>query len=286
MHNRRRGVNDPQTRDEVMSAVARAREDLDLALARRELLADDDRQRFSYSVHALNNYLMVVATTIQLLRTKLAVKEDREARRLLDSLKQATSLMMSTARGVLTATPDALPPLLFGKASLAEIAEGVCLAYRDIAHNKRIRIAWKAPVMPDRVLTDRVAAGAVLDNLLSNAVKYSEAGKAISVTVTIQGEEVLCSVRDHGPGLSKADQAKLFQRGVPLTAQPTGGETSTGYGLAIANDLAKALGGRLTCTSVLGEGSVFTFSLPLAKPSDPFDETGGGSLPKSPSRTT
>ena len=279
MNNRRRGDSDPEMRDEVLAAIARARADLDLALARRESLADDDRQRFSYSVHALNNYLMIVATTLQLLRTKLAVKEDREVRRWLDSLKQATSLMMSTARGVLTATPDALPPLLFEKASLAEIAEGVCLAYRDIAHNKRIRVAWKAPPTRDRVLTDRVAAGAVLDNLLSNAVKYSEAGKAISVNVTIQGDEVLCSVRDHGPGLSEEDQAKLFQRGVPLTAQPTGGETSTGYGLAIANDLAKALGGRLSCTSVLGQGSAFTFSLPLAKPSaDLFDDTGRGTL--------
>lgn len=287
MPNRHRKGPDPETRDEVVSAIARARADLDSALARRELLADDDRQRFSYSVHALNNYLMVVATTLQLLRTKLALKEDREVRRWLDSLKQATSLMMSTARGVLTATPDALPPLLFEMASLAEIANGVCAAYRDIARNKRIRVMCQAPTRRDRVLTDRVAVGAVLDNLLSNAVKYSEAGKAVSVTVTIDAEEVSCTIRDHGPGLSVEDQARLFQRGVPLTAQPTGGETSTGYGLAIASDLAKALGGRLSCTSALGEGSVFTFALPLAKPgADPFDETGGGTLPVLPVPST
>jgi two-component system, sensor histidine kinase and response regulator len=273
---------DPKTREEVASAVIRARANLDLALARRESLAEDDRQRFSYSVHALNNYLMVVATTLQLLRKKLAVKEDREVKRWLDSLKQATSLMMSTARGVLTATPDALPPLLFERASLVEIADGVCSAYREIARNKHVRIAWKAPAKRDRVLTDRVAAGAVLDNLLSNAVKYSEAGQAILVKVAIHSEEVLCSVCDHGPGLSEKDQARLFQRGVTLTSQPTGGETATGYGLAIANDLAKALGGRLSCTSALGQGSVFTFFLPIAKPGDPFDETGGGELPTLP----
>jgi two-component system sensor histidine kinase/response regulator len=255
----------PKTRAEVMSAITRARSDLDLALAHLEVLADDDRQRFSYSVHALNNYLMVVSTTLQLLRTKLTPGGDRDIRRWLDSLKQATNLMMSTARGVLTSTPDALPPLLFEPASLAEIAEGVCRAYGDIARNKRVRIAWRPPAKRDRVLTDRVAAGAVLDNLLSNAVKYSEAGTAISVTATIQHDEVVCFVRDRGPGLSEADQARLFQRGVRLSAQPTAGEPSTGYGLAIASDLTKALGGRLSCTSVLGEGSCFTFSLPLAE---------------------
>jgi hypothetical protein len=107
-----------QARAEVVSAIARARADLDRALARLELLADDDRQRVSYSVHALSNYLMVVATTVQLLQNRLAPNGERDVRRLLDSLKQATNLMMNTARGVLTATPDSLPPLLFEHASL------------------------------------------------------------------------------------------------------------------------------------------------------------------------
>jgi signal transduction histidine kinase len=267
----------PQERAEVVLAIARARADLDRALARLESLAADDKQRVSYSVHALNNYLMVVSTTVQFLATRLAAKGDRDIKRWLDSLKQATNLMMSTARGVLTATSDGLPPLLFEPASLAEIAEAACRAYRDIARNKRVRIGWRAPSRPDQVLTDRVAAGAVLDNLLSNAVKYSEAGMSVSVATTIERGYAVCSVRDRGPGLSEDDQAKLFQRGVPLSAQPTGGESSTGYGLAIAKDLTGALGGQLSCKSVLGQGSCFTFSLPLA-PADA--ETPGGSAPR------
>ncbi len=270
-----------QKREAVGLAIARVREDFDRALARLETLADDDRQRVSYSVHALNNYLMVVATTIQLLKTKLAPKGDRDVRRWMDSLKQATNLMMSTARGVLTATPDVLPPLLFEPASLTEIAEGVCLAYSDIARNKRVRIAWKAPAIRDRVLTDRVAAGAVLDNLLSNAVKYSPPGTVVSLTTSIEHGWVACSVRDRGPGLSEADQAKLFQRGIRLSAQPTAGESSTGYGLAIANDLTKALGGRLSCTSVLGEGSSFIFSLPLAQPDVILSDESRGAAERS-----
>jgi signal transduction histidine kinase len=252
-----------QARIEVVSAIARARTDLDRALARLEVIADNDRQRVSYSVHALNNYLMVVATTLDLLRLKLDPKGDRDVRRWLDSLKQATHLMMSTARGVLTANAS-IPPLLFEPASLAEIADGVCGAYRSIARKKRVRILWKTPARPDQVMTDRVAAGAVLDNLLSNAVKYSEAGTAVSVTTTIGPAEVACSVRDRGPGLTEDDKLKLFKRGAPGSAQPTGGETSSGFGLAIANDLTTALGGRLIYTSALGEGSCFTFSLPLA----------------------
>jgi len=254
----------PQKRAEIVSAIARARGDLDRALARLEVLADDNRQRVSYSVHALNNYLMVVATTLQLLRTKLAPDGDRDVRRWLDSLKQATNLMMSTARGVLTAAVEGVPPLIQEPASLSEIAKAVCDGYKDIARLKGVRIVWRSPTKRDEVLTDRVAAGVVLDNLLSNAVKYSPMGASISVGMAIGRHDVVCSVADRGPGLSAADQANLFQRGVRLSAEPTAGETSTGYGLAIAHDLAKALGGTLSCTSTLGEGSCFAFALPLA----------------------
>jgi len=279
VRNRRGGQ---ETRIEVISAIARARQDLDSALERLELLAHNDQQRVSYSVHALNNYLMVVATTIQLLEARLTPKMDRDVKRWLASLKQATNLMMSTARGVLTASSEVIPPLLLEPTSLAHIAKGVCTAYSDIARRKQVRIHWKSPATRDRVLTDRVAVGAVLDNLLSNAVKYSEPGTTVSVTTTIVGDEVVCSIRDHGPGLIAADQAKLFQRGVPLSARPTGGESSTGYGLAIAQDLTKALGGRLSCTSVLGEGSCFEFSLALTKKEAGTSERDDDRIPRDP----
>lgn len=254
------------TRAEATSAIVRARADLDRALAVLQSLAAGDRERFSYSVHALSNYLMVVSSTVHILRKRFLTKGDRDLKRLLDSLAQSTNLMMSTARGVLTATGDVIPPLLLAPASLVEIAQGACFAYRDVARAKHIRILWKAPNRRDRVFTDSVAAGAVLDNLLSNAIKYSAPGSCVSVTLVVQPDQVYCSVCDKGPGLSESDQAKLFQPGVPLSTQPTDGESSTGYGLAIANDLAKALGGLLTCTSVLGEGTCFTFSLPIAAP--------------------
>jgi len=252
----------PQIHADVAAAVATARADLDRALERLQSLSDDDLQRFSYSVHALHNYLMVVSTTLELLRSKLA-PADRDTRRWLDSLKQATHLMMSTARGVLTAAPNVVPTLVLETGSLVEIADTVSRGYSDLAKVKGVRIERRLPAERDRVLTDRVAAGAVIDNLLSNAIKYSAAGKTVTGTVVLPEHDVVCSVRDQGPGLDEADQARLFQRGVRLSPQPTGGETSTGFGLAIAYDLATALGGKLSCTSVVGQGSCFVFSLPL-----------------------
>ncbi|MFL6247812.1 MAG: sensor histidine kinase [Thermoanaerobaculia bacterium] len=260
-----------ESRAEVVLAIARARSDLDRALAQLEAIADDDRQRVSYSVHALNNYLMVVSTTVQLLQTKFGWTSDRDTKRWLASLRQATNLMMSTARSVLTVTPSEIPPLLFEPASLGEIAESVCESYRAIANRKRVRLICRSSKERDRVVTDRVAAAAVLDNLLSNAVKYTPAGSTVKITTITAAREVVCSVRDCGPGFSAVDQANLYRRGVRLTAQPTAGESSTGYGLAIAHDLATALNGQLSCTSTLGEGACFLFSLPLATELESFE---------------
>ena len=69
-------------------------------------------------------------------------------------------------------------------------------------------------------------------------------------------------VRDEGPGLSQEDQAKLFQRGARLTPRPTGDESCTGYGLAVAKELIGNLGGKIWCESVLGQGACFSFRLP------------------------
>jgi signal transduction histidine kinase len=102
-----------------------------------------------------------------------------------------------------------------------------------------------------------------MDNLLSNAVKYSFPEKRIWVELRAESITVACSVRDEGPGLSQEDQARLFQRGVRLSAEPTGGESSNGYGLAVAKELIDRLGGHLWCESTIGAGACFSFSLPM-----------------------
>jgi signal transduction histidine kinase len=103
---------------------------------------------------------------------------------------------------------------------------------------------------------------AVLDNLLSNAVKYSERGKRIRVIVAEGPEEVVCHVEDEGPGLSDEEQARAFRPGARLSSRPTAGETSSGFGLAVAKELVVKLGGEVWCQSSVGHGARFSFSLP------------------------
>jgi signal transduction histidine kinase len=110
-------------------------------------------------------------------------------------------------------------------------------------------------------------------------VKYSPLGKRVWVRVRPEAEHVVCSVQDEGPGLGPEDRAKLFQRGVRLSAVPTGGEPSTGYGLAVAKELVSQLGGEIWCDSQPGQGACFSIRLPVWR--EGGNEPGSGSSPAS-----
>jgi signal transduction histidine kinase len=118
----------------------------------------------------------------------------------------------------------------------------------------------------ETIIVSGLRAGAihVLQNLLSNAIKYSPRGSRVSITATQTGKSGRMLVMDRGPGISEEDQARLFQRFVRGGNEPTEGESSTGLGLAMAKQQARAMGGNLWYDPREGGGSVFTLELPLA----------------------
>ena len=107
--------------------------------------------------------------------------------------------------------------------------------------------------------------GQVVDNLLSNAVKYSPLGKDIYVKLSCEADKVKLSVRDQGPGISDEERDKLFQHFQKLSARPTGGESSSGLGLAIAQRIVEEHGGSIGVKSEPGQGASFYFELPRLK---------------------
>ncbi len=115
----------------------------------------------------------------------------------------------------------------------------------------------------DNILFDHDYIKQIIDNLISNALKFSEFNKNIFITLKMQGEEALFSVRDEGPGISEEDQKMLFKPFQKLNARPTGGERSTGLGLTIVKKLIEDHNGRFSVESQLGVGSKFSFTLPL-----------------------
>ena len=105
----------------------------------------------------------------------------------------------------------------------------------------------------------------LLDNLVGNALKYSEAGTAVDIVATIDHDEVEIAVIDRGMGIAPEDISAVFEPFFRSTAARHSGAAGTGLGLAVARQIAMALGGRLTCQSELEKGSRFAFVL-ISKP--------------------
>jgi ligand-binding sensor domain-containing protein/signal transduction histidine kinase len=110
--------------------------------------------------------------------------------------------------------------------------------------------------------TDKFLLWRVLENLISNAIKYSPEGKPIVVTAKQHNEQTEFVIKDEGLGFSEDDKKKMFGKFQKLSAQPTGGEISTGLGLSIVKMIVEKLGGTIEVESEQHVGSEFIVTLP------------------------
>jgi signal transduction histidine kinase len=248
---------------DVAALIEAAKGDLEQALQQLQQLPALDSGAVRYALHTLANYLNITTACVYMLGIALADHPDSEVKTYLQNLERITELMAHLTRHLNHASAARQVPLLRETVDLARMARLGCEFYQTVSASKQIEISCEVKDPIARAAGDRVAVATVLDNLLSNAVKYSPAGKRIWVRVKAEQDHVVCAVQDEGPGLSAEDQARLFREGEPLGPRPTGGEPSTGYGLAISRDLIERMGGRIWCESQPGQGAVFSFRLPI-----------------------
>jgi len=247
---------------EAAAAIERAKNELDGALERLSTLPAVDAGRLTYAAHALGNYLMVVSTTVHLLRNALKASSDNDVCDRLSALTHATKLMKHLVRQLLAGEGADKPNLLLMPFDLTTVVKWASDEYQPIGAEKGIQIVRDISPTPITIWADRVALGAILDNLFSNAVKYSAEGGIVTVSVYEMNGSGVTSIADSGPGIKESELSQLFTRGGRLSNLPTGGEHSTGYGLAIAKDLVDALDGRIWVENNL-RGATFSFSVPL-----------------------
>jgi two-component system sensor histidine kinase KdpD len=104
----------------------------------------------------------------------------------------------------------------------------------------------------------------VICNLLENAAKYSKAGTVITISAERREEAVAISVADRGIGIDPSEQALVFERFYRAKSQGEG-TAGTGMGLPISRSIIEAHGGKIDVTSQPGQGSVFTFTIPVTR---------------------
>ncbi len=119
------------------------------------------------------------------------------------------------------------------------------------------------PTVPAEARGDAGRLRQIILNLLGNAVKFTERGTVTLTVNTVRPGEVRFTVRDTGIGIPAGQIHRLFDSFTQADSSTSRRFGGTGLGLAISNELVERMGGQMFCSSVLGEGSVFSFHVPL-----------------------
>ncbi len=150
---------------------------------------------------------------------------------------------------------------------------GYCMTmFREKAGNHRIKMSLAAEEAPEIIRADLRKFKQIVINLLSNALKFTPDGGEVQVSASLNGGEVLISVRDSGIGFKPEDMERIFTPFERAGEDANKNIEGTGLGLSMVKRLVELHGGRVWAESAPGEGSVFHFTLP-AEQENPASES-------------
>jgi signal transduction histidine kinase len=146
--------------------------------------------------------------------------------------------------------------------NLKEVVHSVFSAVESLAQEKKLQLRIDLPsdLPPGRGDERRLTQ--VLLNLVGNAIKFTDEGEVAIKASATNGAYTLC-VRDTGPGISEADQAKIFEEFQQADSSATKKKGGTGLGLSIARRIVELHGGKIWVESEIGKGATFSITLPV-----------------------
>lgn len=240
--------------------------ELEHANAELARLNAEKNEFMAVAAHDLRAPLGVVRGLLELLRDgRIAAPEKRDA-----ALHQAlseTGRMHALVENYLGAhaAESGMLPVRREAVDLGAVAQELATRHGTSATTKRQPLTTDAPTGRVWVWADPALLAQVGDNFVTNALKFSPRGAAVRIELLAAPEAGVArlAVIDAGPGLTPEEQGKLFRKFSRGTAQPTGGESSAGLGLATARRLGEAMGGRVGCDSPVADGRGACFWIEL-----------------------
>ena len=271
------GANDfiskPFNKEEL---IIRVTHQISLVAAKRLILSKtEELQRtiagrdklYSVIAHDLRSPMGSIKMVLNMLILNLpSEKIGAEMYELLTMANQTTEDVFSLLDNLLKWTKSQIGKLnvVYQDVDLVEVTDGVIEIFSMVASLKKIRIR---EMKPEKMMVnaDIDMLKTVVRNLLSNAIKFSKENSEVLVKMEEVDGMAVVSVQDHGCGISEEGQKKLLHTDTHFSTFGTNNEEGSGLGLLLCKDFVVKNGGELWFTSKEGEGSIFSFSIPVKK---------------------
>jgi two-component system sensor histidine kinase VicK len=149
------------------------------------------------------------------------------------------------------------------RVSLSKIAEDVVLTFQDEAKSRNVTLTCETQGADHYIDADGVKINIALSNLVKNAIHFTDSGGSVSIKVSEENGYCKAEVVDSGIGIPAKDLPKLFDRFFQVEEHLTRKHGGMGLGLSVAKSMVELHGGRIWVESEEGQGSTFTFLLPI-----------------------
>ena len=271
------GANDfiskPFNKEEL---IIRVTHQISLVAAKRLILSKtEELQRtiagrdklYSVIAHDLRSPMGSIKMVLNMLILNLpSEKIGAEMYELLTMANQTTEDVFSLLDNLLKWTKSQIGKLnvVYQDVDLVDVTDGVIEIFSMVASLKKIKIR---EMKPEKMMVnaDIDMLKPVVRNLLSNAIKFSKENSEVLVKMDEVDGMAVVSVQDYGCGISEEGQKKLLHTDTHFSTFGTNNEEGSGLGLLLCKDFVVKNGGKLWFTSKEGEGSIFSFSIPVKK---------------------
>jgi two-component system, OmpR family, sensor kinase len=265
MHVKSGEMNEPQLEEftRLNNDLVNTQRELNKSNHQLAQLNDQKNQLIGIAAHDLRNPLGVISGYLQFIKgTGDNLNEAQIA--MLDKTVQTTQKMTSMLEELLDMSEleSGKVTLNLKKVDLNQILKDNIELNQVIADAKSIKIHLESPgALFIRIDDSKVEQ--VISNFISNAIKYSHPETNIYVALSFDDKTVTVTVRDQGQGIPKDELKNVFEPFKTTSVKSTGGEKSTGLGLAITKKVIEAHKGKIGVKSKVAQGSEFYFELPL-----------------------
>jgi signal transduction histidine kinase len=233
---------------------------IDAMLNRLDDAFDAQRQLVDDASHELRNPLAIIQTNVEAVLSRDDVTPGERAQAT-QVVARATTRMSRLVEDLLASSRRAAPAFTESDVDLAAVAEEAADELALLAEQSGVAlrrdIACGVSIIGDRDALRRAVA-----NLLSNAIRFSPEGGDVLVTTGRRGDWGYVAVRDHGVGIPRGDQSRVFDRFYRGDGH-TSHDGHAGLGLAIVRQIVESHGGHASLFSAEGAGSTFVLWLPL-----------------------